>query len=166
MKRIECPRCGGWGKLDKNGNPAGPFGRECHSCSGLGSIPGAVAADSLLMLVLLDRLITQAESPGQLKNDVVINDRQLYGRIKSVVASAKEQREHVPEKSCPTWISVEESLPDADISVMTYAPDSSDPVWPGFHDGEAWYSICGLPIIMHVTHWRDFPEPPTGERQS
>jgi hypothetical protein len=58
------------------------------------------------------------------------------------------------------WIPCAEELPDSDQSVMTYAPDSSEPVWPGYHDGERWMDLNGIPMQLPVTHWRDFPEPP------
>lgn len=57
------------------------------------------------------------------------------------------------------WIPVEESLPDADQTVLTYLPtDSDEPVWPGYWDGERWFSTEGFVIV--VTHWTEFPEPP------
>lgn len=58
------------------------------------------------------------------------------------------------------WIPVEESLPDSDLTVMTFSPVGSDePVWLGYWDGEFWYSAEGFRIF--VTHWMEFPEPPT-----
>ena len=59
------------------------------------------------------------------------------------------------------WIPCEEGLPDSDTNVMTFSPDSNEPVWPGYHDGEIWWDITGLALPARgVTHWMPFPEPP------
>ncbi len=42
---------------------------------------------------------------------------------------------------------------------MTYEPESVEPIWPGYHDGEQWLDLSGFPLTG-VTHWIDFPEPP------
>ena len=57
-----------------------------------------------------------------------------------------------------TWTEVTDSLPDSDMTVMTYEPDSCEPIWPGWHDGEQWHDINGGQI--KPTHWMAFPEPP------
>lgn len=59
------------------------------------------------------------------------------------------------------WIPCTEQLPDSDQTVMTYSPDRSEPVWPGYHDGEEWLDLTGW-SMKGVTHWVPFPEPPTG----
>ena len=59
------------------------------------------------------------------------------------------------------WIPVATSLPDDDTTVMTYAPNSNEPVWPAYHDGEQWMYLMGAPITdAEITHWMEFPEPP------
>jgi Protein of unknown function (DUF551). len=59
------------------------------------------------------------------------------------------------------WIACDEALPDFDTTVMTFAPGSSEPIWPAYHDGEQWMDLNGAPINDAViTHWMDFPEPP------
>ena len=57
-----------------------------------------------------------------------------------------------------TWIPVNESLPDADVTVLIVTDDPDNPVWPGFYDGEQWRLADGFPQI--VTHWAPMPEPP------
>jgi hypothetical protein len=42
---------------------------------------------------------------------------------------------------------------------MTFEPESVEPIWPGYHDGEKWMDISGG-SLRNVTHWMPFPEPP------
>lgn len=56
-----------------------------------------------------------------------------------------------------TWIDVSEKLPDSDVTVVVNTPNSSEPVWLGFHDGECWRNVEGFPIT--VTAWAEMPEP-------
>jgi hypothetical protein len=59
------------------------------------------------------------------------------------------------------WIPVSEQLPDSDTTVMTFAPDSNEPIWPAYHDGNQWVDFVGSPINDGIiTHWMEFPEPP------
>jgi len=59
------------------------------------------------------------------------------------------------------WIPVSEQLPDSDMTVMTHAPNSCEPIWPAYHDGEQWMDMLNTPISDAViTHWMAFPEPP------
>lgn len=59
------------------------------------------------------------------------------------------------------WTECSDELPDSERTVITYAPDSNEPVWPGYHDGEQWVDINGQTIDdATVTHWMDLPEPP------
>ena len=59
------------------------------------------------------------------------------------------------------WFACAEMMPDDGIAVMTFSPDSSDPVWPGFHGDDGWYDIMsGVLLSFPVTHWQHFPEPP------
>ena len=55
------------------------------------------------------------------------------------------------------WIDAAHALPDSDMTVLISAPDSSEPVWLGFHDGECWRNVEGFPIT--VTGWAEMPEP-------
>lgn len=60
------------------------------------------------------------------------------------------------------WVPCYETLPDTDATVMTYSPDSNEPVWPAYHDGEQWMDLMGAPIDdAQITHWMMFPEPPS-----
>jgi len=59
------------------------------------------------------------------------------------------------------WIPCSKSLPDSETTVMTFAPESCEPVWPAYHDGEKWTDLMGAPIVdAPITHWMDFPDPP------
>lgn len=60
------------------------------------------------------------------------------------------------------WIAVTKSLPDSDTTVMTFEPDSCEPVWLGYYDGEQWKDIMGDARI-NTTHWMPFPDPPEME---
>lgn len=57
------------------------------------------------------------------------------------------------------WIPVTQGLPDSEITVMTFEPDSVEPIWPGYHDGTEWQDIYGAGRL-NVTHWMPFPDPP------
>lgn len=59
------------------------------------------------------------------------------------------------------WIPCTQGLPDSETTVMTFAPDSNEPIWPGYHDGDSWFDVAGQPIDdAAITHWMEFPEPP------
>jgi hypothetical protein len=61
-----------------------------------------------------------------------------------------------------TWVECTDHLPDSETTVMTYAPDSNEPIWPAYHDGERWMDMNGHAVDdATVTHWMEFPEPPT-----
>lgn len=63
-----------------------------------------------------------------------------------------------------SWVPASEALPDSDITVMTYAPESNEPIWPAYHDGEQWFDLMGAPIDNErITHWMEFPDPPDVE---
>ncbi len=55
------------------------------------------------------------------------------------------------------WKPVKEK-PDAEITVLLYAPNASEPVWPGYYDDQ-WRWADGTPA-RGVTHWADFPGGP------
>ncbi len=62
------------------------------------------------------------------------------------------------------WINPDHTLPDSDMTVVVNTPNSSEPVWLGFHDGECWRNVEGFPIT--VTAWAEMPEPiPTQSTQ-
>jgi len=56
------------------------------------------------------------------------------------------------------WLSVDAEMPEFDLTVMVHHPDSDEPVWLGYHDGEDWRDVNG--DIIQVSHWADMPEPP------
>jgi hypothetical protein len=58
------------------------------------------------------------------------------------------------------WIPVSERMPDADETVMIYAPDEDTPVMEGYFDGECWCVIPGI-VGWHVTHWCAMPKGPS-----
>lgn len=60
----------------------------------------------------------------------------------------------------PEWIPLDDCKPDDDESVMTFSPDSCDPVCPGFLDAGIWRQLDGLPMQMTITHWMPYPLPP------
>jgi len=61
-----------------------------------------------------------------------------------------------------TWIPITQSLPDSDQTVIVYCPESNEPIWLGYLDGDAWRDIDAMPIAHQapVTHWMPLPEPP------
>jgi hypothetical protein len=59
------------------------------------------------------------------------------------------------------WTKCSDQLPDSETTVMTYAPESNEPIWPAYHDGEQWVDMNGLPLDdATITHWMEFPDPP------
>lgn len=50
-----------------------------------------------------------------------------------------------------TWIPVEQSLPDADITVHVALANNDEPTWLGHFDGDQWIDVSGTPV--EVTHW-------------
>jgi len=57
-------------------------------------------------------------------------------------------------------IACAEEMPDACLMVLTYSPESCEPVWPASFDGETWVDDYGMPLAPPVTHWMNFPDPP------
>lgn len=51
-----------------------------------------------------------------------------------------------------TWTPVAQ-LPDSDITVQLYDEAASEPVWPGYYDGERWRYIDGMPA--KPTHYAE-----------
>jgi len=68
----------------------------------------------------------------------------------------------VPPANWPLWVSVSQSLPDSDQTVIVYCPESNEPIWLGYLDGDTWRDIDAMPIAHQapVTHWMPLPEPP------
>lgn len=60
----------------------------------------------------------------------------------------------------PNWIECSGQMPDSETTVMTYAPESCEPIWPAYHDGEKWLDLNNCEFDGEVTHWMPFPEPP------
>lgn len=58
------------------------------------------------------------------------------------------------------WISVAESLPDDDTTVLIYAPGSAEPVWMGWYYGEddEWFTAESMPFKAgEVMAWANMP---------
>ena len=57
------------------------------------------------------------------------------------------------------WRSLLDGTPDVDSLVLVYCPDSDEPVWPGYFDGEVWRHAEGG--RCDVTFWAPMPIGPT-----
>lgn len=57
-----------------------------------------------------------------------------------------------------TWKPVAEP-PDSDTTVLLFDPAASEPVWPGYLDGDVWRTAEGFPAAP--TLWTDLPKGPT-----
>lgn len=64
-----------------------------------------------------------------------------------------------------TWVPVDERLPDADETVLIYAPTSDEPIWLGCMSGASgrWYDVDDSyhMTARAVTHWATIPKGPT-----
>ncbi|MDN4056357.1 hypothetical protein QPK32_25140 [Massilia sp. YIM B02763] len=49
-------------------------------------------------------------------------------------------------------------LPDVDVTFQLFDPEASEPVWPGYYDGERWVYADGMPATP--THYADMPRGP------
>jgi len=56
------------------------------------------------------------------------------------------------------WVPVSERLPDSDLTVNLFDAEASEPVWPGYLDGDTWRSADGMPATP--SHWSDMPGGP------
>jgi len=63
------------------------------------------------------------------------------------------------------WIGVDQALPDSETTVLVYSPESDEPVWLGYYDGDSWDSAEGMPYGTPVTAWAKMPEGPDRERE-
>jgi hypothetical protein len=62
------------------------------------------------------------------------------------------------------WTSVDDRLPDDDVTVLVCAPGASEPVWLGYYDEGEWFSIdhesYALDLEALVTAWAKMPAGP------
>lgn len=56
-----------------------------------------------------------------------------------------------------TWKPVAEP-PDSDTTVLLFDPAASEPVWPGYLDGDVWRTAEGMPAAP--TLWSEMPGGP------
>lgn len=89
----------------------------------------------------------------------------------SASALAERAQARLPQPKSPTagdgfgpgqWHAVEDQLPDADLLVIVYMPEGSEPVWFASYDDSrrGWLTAAGIPLHTPVSHWMHFPEPP------
>lgn len=50
-------------------------------------------------------------------------------------------------------------LPDSDTTVLVFSPKADEPVWLGYHDGEAWRTAEGERYATPVDAWAEIPYP-------
>jgi hypothetical protein len=63
------------------------------------------------------------------------------------------------------WIDARLELPDDDITVLMAFADGG--VWNGFRDAGEWrFASADLVAVGEITHWADYPEPPSKEGPS
>ena len=55
------------------------------------------------------------------------------------------------------WVSVNERLPDDEITVLMYSPGESEPVWLGWLHNKNWYEYGTRLFSANVTHWAELP---------
>ena len=58
------------------------------------------------------------------------------------------------------WVPVAERLPDADETVLIFAPTANNPVMEGCFDGAYWCDTIGS-TGLRVTHWCAMPKGPS-----
>lgn len=63
-----------------------------------------------------------------------------------------------------TWHDATRELPDDDTTVLVQSPDSSEPVWPGFHDELGWHHAENPVSTITVTAWAHLPTGPIGQK--
>lgn len=57
------------------------------------------------------------------------------------------------------WHNAKLSLPDDETTVLVCMEDGE--VWTGFRDAGVWRYVSAELVETTVTHWAEFPEPPT-----
>jgi hypothetical protein len=57
------------------------------------------------------------------------------------------------------WITVDEEMPDADLTVMLTIEGDPEP-WGGYWGGECWRDLDGMPLAgkQRVIAWAEWPE--------
>jgi hypothetical protein len=58
------------------------------------------------------------------------------------------------------WTPVHVGMPDSDTDVIIATEDGH--VEAGFHDGQDWRWLNATIVLLDVTHWMLFPQPPGG----
>ena len=58
-----------------------------------------------------------------------------------------------------SWQQTDVAMPDADETVLITSGEINDPTWLGYHDGEMWRLIDGLPV-SYVIYWAPLPTGP------
>lgn len=66
-----------------------------------------------------------------------------------------------------TWIDAEDRLPDADITVLLFAPGHTEPVWTGYYDDDEgeWRFCNGAGLNHPVVAWAEMPVGPQPNQQ-
>lgn len=73
-----------------------------------------------------------------------------------MIATARQMFAHI--LITPTWHQLPGRMPDSDTTVLLFDKDASEPIWPGYYDGQAWRYVDGTTATP--THWQDFPKGP------
>jgi len=58
--------------------------------------------------------------------------------------------------SRPAWNT--DRLPDSDTTVLIRCSGQESPIWPGYHDGEAWCSADGSELEGPVLGWMELED--------
>jgi hypothetical protein len=66
---------------------------------------------------------------------------------------------HNAKPQVAAWVPVDKELPDDELTVLLALSDGE--VWTGFHEAGKWYHESGDRLTGVVTHWMQFPEPPS-----
>lgn len=83
-----------------------------------------------------------------------IGEAAHYAACRDAVLALKTS---APLAEAITWKAAAD-LPDADSTVMLFDPAASEPVWPGYYDGERWLYADGMPAAP--THYADMLKGP------
>jgi len=79
------------------------------------------------------------------------------------VMNGAAMRDHLKLIEETRWRDCSREMPDADTTVLIACPDENEPVWMGYWDGLAWWSVEGGTV--KVSHWKHLPEPPNAGTQ-
>jgi hypothetical protein len=59
------------------------------------------------------------------------------------------------------WVSINDRLPDDEITVMLFTPDLDELCWPGYLQDNKWFYVDGSVIRGDVVHcWAHMPGGP------